>query len=184
MNFRSPISWQTLSNSLLAGVCCILICVFSASSLLGQAVLTAQTAVTNDPPFYGPFNGVFLAGGNGLKKAMVKDDSVLRADSPWSMYAWVRTEEAIAAPVLIAGMGDPEEEYSRYLAVDGSRVMLWMGKDNSLPGAVTLGAGKWHLLAATFDGESFHLYSDGAEVAHGKADLGSVSGTLQMAPPV
>jgi hypothetical protein len=184
MNFRSPISWQTLSNSLLAGVGCILICVFSASSLLGQAVLTAQTAVTNDPPFYGPFNGVFLAGGNGLKKAMVKDDSVLRADSPWSMYAWVRTEEAIAAPVLIAGMGDPEEEYSRYLAVDGSRVMLWMGKDNSLPGAVTLGAGKWHLLAATFDGESFHLYSDGAEVAHGKADLGSVSGTLQMAPPV
>ena len=184
MNFRSPISWQTLSSSLHVGVVCTLICLLLASSLFAQTVFTAQTAVTNDPPFYGPFNGLFLTGGNGLKKAMVKSDSVLRADSSWSMYAWARTEEAIAAPVLVAGMGDPEEEYSRYLAMDGSRVMLWMGKDNSLPGAVTLSAGKWHLLAATFDGESFHLYSDGAEVAHGKADLGSVSETLQMAPPV
>jgi hypothetical protein len=184
MNFRSPISWQTLSSFLLFGVGCVLICALSASSLLAQTVLTAQTAVTNDPPFYGPFNGVFVAGGNGLKKAMVKDDSVLRADSPWSMYAWVRTEESIAAPVLVAGMGDPEEEYSRYLAMDGSHVTLWMGKDNSVTGPLAWQAGEWHLLAATFDGESFHLYSDGSEIAHGKADLGSVSGTLQMAPPV
>jgi len=143
---------------------------------------TAQETTT-DPPFYGPFNGVFLAGGNGLKKATVKEDSVLRADSPWSIYAWVSTEEALTVPVLVAGMGEPTDEYSRYLTADASHVTLWMGKDNSLSGNVRLSTGDWHLLAATFDGQVFLLYSDGAEVARGKLDLGSVSGVLQMAPP-
>lgn len=183
MNQRSPISRKISLRFVITGILCAFVFVSSANSLFVQTVVTAQTVVTNDPPFYGPFNGVFLEGGNGLKKPMVKDDSVLRADSPWSIYAWVRTEDPIAASVLVAGMGDPEEEYSRYLAIDGSHVMLWMGKDNSLSGGATLSAGKWHLLAATFDGESFHLYSDGAEVADGKADLGGVSATLQMAPP-
>ena len=143
----------------------------------------AQMPVTVDPPFYGPFQGIFLADGDGLKKPMVKDDSVLRADSPWSLYGWVRTDEPLSAPSLVAGFGDPADEYSRYLAVDGSHVSLWMGKDNSLSGASTLVPGKWHLLAATFDGDLFRVYSDGSEVAHGKLDLGSVSATLQMAPP-
>src|SRR5215469_10225641 len=154
MNQRSPVCWQILLPFVLAGITCLSLCVISTSFAL------AQTIVTNDPPFYGPFNGVFLAGGGGLKRAMAKDDSVLRADSPWSMYAWVRTEETVGPSMLVAGMGDPQEEYSRYLAVNGSRVMLWMGKDNSVSGAASLTGGMWHLLAATFDGESFHLYFD------------------------
>jgi len=140
--------------------------------------------ITTDPPFYGPFNGVFLAGGNGLRKLTVKEDSVLRADSPWSMYAWVRMEEAIGAMVLIAGLGDPTDEYSRYLAVDPSHITLWMGKDNALSGSLRLTPGEWHLLAATYDGDVFVLFADGAEVARGKADLGSVSGVFQMAPAI
>ena len=151
---------------------------------MSVVAVQAQLPVTNDPPFYGPFNAVFLPDGDGLNKPMVKDDSLLRADSPWSLYGWVRTEEPLSAPSLVAGMGEPGDEYSRYLALDGSRLMLWMGKDNSLSGSSKLNIGKWHLLAATFDGELFRIYSDGAEVAHGKLDLGSVSGILQMAPPL
>ena len=41
----------------------------------------AQASVTNDPPFYGPFNVVLLPDGDGVKKLLLKDDSVLRADS-------------------------------------------------------------------------------------------------------
>ena len=68
----------------------------SVCSSLHRAILraNAQTAVTNDPPFYGPFNATFLPDGDGLKKALAKTDSVLRADSPWSLYAWVKPEEA------------------------------------------------------------------------------------------
>ncbi len=157
----------------------ILLCAAAIVFLwMGASAAEAQMPVTNDPPFYGPFNAVFLPDGEGLKKPMV------RADSPWSLFGWVRTEEPVSAPSLIAGFGDPAEEYSRYLAVDGSHVTLWMGKDNSLSGSSKLAIGKWHLLAATFDGELFRIYSDGAEVGHGKLDLGSVSGTLQIAPPL
>ncbi len=143
----------------------------------------SQTIVTNDPPIYGPFNAVFLADGDGLKKTLVKTDSVLRADSPWSLYAWVKPSETLRGLALVAGIGDPTEEFSRYLALDSDQVILWMGKDNSLSGAVALAPGKWHFLAATFDGERFHLYSDGAQIASGKLDLGSISAVLEMAPP-
>jgi hypothetical protein len=143
----------------------------------------SQTVVTNDPPFYGPFNAVFLPDGDGLKKPLVKNDSILRADSPWSLYAWVKPSDATHTLTLVAGFGDPMEEFSRYLVLDGDHLILWMGRDNSLSGTATLAPGKWHFLAATFDGEEFHLYSDGAQVASGKADLGTISPVLLMAPP-
>ena len=73
----------------------------------------SQTTVTNDPPFYGPFNGIFLSGGDGLRKPLAKDDSVLRADSPWSLHAWVKPSETIQSPTLVAGIGDPSEEFSQ-----------------------------------------------------------------------
>jgi len=155
-----------------------------AICLLASAVVgNSQTIVTNDPPNYGPFNAVFLPDGNGLKKALLKTDSVLLANSPWSLYMWVKPAEGITALTLVAGFGDPTEEFSRYLAFDGDHVILWMGKGNSLSGPAAVAPGKWHFLAATFDGEQFRLYSDGTQVASGKLDLGSVSAGLEIAPP-
>ncbi len=142
------------------------------------------TTVTNDPPVYGPYNGVFLPDGEGLKKKLTESDTVLLADSPWTLYAWVNVDEAVAKPTLIAGLGRPEDEYSRYLAIAPGKLVLWGGKGNSLEAPVTLGPAKWHLIAATFDGEQFRLFSDGAQVTSGKLVLGSVSGVLDMAPAI
>ncbi|MFZ1158602.1 MAG: LamG domain-containing protein, partial [Candidatus Sulfotelmatobacter sp.] len=163
--FRCPIRVGTISLCLLA-------------SVGGHS----QTTITNDPPFYGPFNAVFLPDGDGLKKPLRKDDSVVRADSPWSLSCWVKSAEPPKGPSLVAGIGDPAEEFSRYLAFDAEHATLWMGKDNSLSGPASLAAGKWHFLAATFDGEEFRLYSDGLQIAISKLDLGSVSPVLQIAP--
>jgi hypothetical protein len=151
--------------------------------LAGVVASPAQTPITSDPPFYGPFNGVFLADGDGLEKKLAEHDSVLRAESPWSLYCWIRTREAPKTPQLVAGVGDPNEEYPRYLGLDAGKVTLWLGKDNGLEAASNLAPAQWHLLAATFDGSDFHLYSDGQQVASGKLALGSVSAVLQMAPP-
>ncbi|HWY05862.1 MAG TPA: hypothetical protein VNY24_03315, partial [Candidatus Acidoferrales bacterium] len=96
---------------------------------------------TNDPPYYGPYNAAFLAGGDELKKHLLKSDTVLRADSPWSLYAWVWMDEAPKGAVLIAGVGDPGEEYSRYLGVDGGKLFYWGGKDASFSGAAGLAPG-------------------------------------------
>jgi hypothetical protein len=159
------------------------------STVIAMFLLTAvvpspaQSAMTNDPPFYGPFNGVFLPDGDGLQKKLTEHDSVLRAESPWSLYCWIRIEEAPKTPTLVAGVGDTNEEYPRYLGLDAGKVTLWLGKDNSLEATVTLVPATWHLLAATFDGNEFHLYSDGQQLASGARALGSVSAVLQMAPP-
>ncbi len=137
---------------------------------------------TNDPPYYGPYNGSFLAGGDELKKHLLKSDTVLRADSPWSLYAWVWMDEAPKGAVLIAGVGDPSEEYSRYLGVDGGKLFYWGGKDASFSGAAGLAPGKWHFVAATFDGQKVQIYANGAKVAGGKMDVGRVSPLLVIAP--
>ena len=54
-------------------------------SLFTPVLSYSQTQVTNRPPSYGPFNAIFLPDGEGSKKPLVKTDSVLRKDSPWSL---------------------------------------------------------------------------------------------------
>lgn len=148
----------------------------------GYAQGRPQPQPVSEPDFYGPYNAVFLSGGDGLSKPLAKEDPVLRADSPWSLYGWVKPADALAAPSLVAGFGDPEDEFSRFIALDAENAILWTGKGDKLSGAATVGPNKWHFLAATFDGEQFRLYSDGIQVASGKLDIGSVSPVLQMAP--
>ncbi|HXC48566.1 MAG TPA: LamG-like jellyroll fold domain-containing protein, partial [Candidatus Sulfotelmatobacter sp.] len=137
---------------------------------------------TNDPPYYGPFNGAFLAGGDELKKHLLKSDTVLRADSLWSLYAWVWMDEAPKGAVLIAGVGDPDEEYSRYLGVDGGKLFYWGGKGTTFSGTAGLAPGKWQFVAATFDGQEVQIYSNGVKVASGNPDAGRVSPLLVIAP--
>ena len=163
----------------LASLILALICVLAGMSKTAQA----QAPVTNDPPFYGPFNIVLLTDGDGAKKPLLKDDSVLRADSPWTLSAWVHAAEALKSPSLVAGIGEPTDEYPRYLGLDAGRFFLWLGLDNMLSGEAAVDPAQWHLFAATFDGTQFRLYVDGAAVASGKLELGSVSPILQIGPP-
>src|SRR5882724_3037039 len=150
---------------------------FCAGQTYGQIYIP-----TNDPPYYGPYNGTFLAGGDELKKHLVKSDTVLRADSPWSLYAWIWMDEAPKGAVLIAGVGDPGEEYSRSLGVDGEKLFYLGGKGATFSANAGLAAGKWQLIAATFDGQEVQIYVNGAKVASGKLDAGRVSPQLVMAP--
>jgi hypothetical protein len=156
------------------------LCVLAARPTAHAQTTTIEPAANG----YGPYNAVFLPDGEGLDKTLAAHDPVLRADSPWSIYAWVKSDETPKGFTLIAGMGTPAEEYPRYLAFDADKIVLWIGRDNSLSAPVALDPAKWHFLAATFDGVEFHLYSDGAQVASGALDLGSASAVLQMAPPM
>jgi hypothetical protein len=152
-----------------------------AGGFIGVAV-QAQFIPTNNPPQYGPFNAIFLRGGDGLRAPIPLADTILRADSPWTMWCWARFEEPIKGPTLLAGLGETTEEYPRYLSLDAGKVTLWMGEDNSLSASATLTKGKWHLLAAEFDGTQFSIYADGNQLARGALVLGSVSSILQIAP--
>ena len=151
--------------------------------VLGLAHGAAQPPPNNDPPQYGPYNGAFLPDGMGLQIPLKNaHDSVLLADSPWTIYCWVKTSSSANALELIAGVGSVSSEYSRYLAFDSGKVMLWMGEGNVLSATASLDANAWHLLAATFDEGQFHLYADGQPLASGSLVLGSAAPVLQMAP--
>src|SRR5580704_4935310 len=143
----------------------------------------SQLAVTTEPAFYGPYNAIFLPDGDGLHKPLVKDDSILRADSPWSLYAWVKPVDSPKASTVIAGVGDPSDEFFRGISLDNGHVLLSICKDNSPSASASLAPGTWHFLAATFNGNEFTLFVDGAKVASGKLDVGSISPVLEIAPP-
>ncbi len=146
---------------------------------------SGQIVPTNDPPVYGPYNAAIAQGGDGVHKKMVEKDTVLRADSPWTMYAWVNVAGPVTAPELVAGVGDVTAEYSRYLGLAPDKLMLWMGADNSLSAPLSVAPGKWQFVAATFDGQSvIRLYGDGTQVGQGVLALGRVAPVLQIAPPV
>ena len=147
------------------------------------------------PPFYGPWNAVILPGGDGLHAALNGNDTILNPESPWTLLLWVNAEDAAAGRELIAGVGAPNGEYPRYLAIAPGKVELYLGKNNSLEGPAAITPGKWHMLAATFDGTQFRLYADEARVAEGTLRqlsehatdttqllVGTAEPTLEIAP--
>jgi hypothetical protein len=156
-------------------------CLFFSLTAKAQLNVPYSTVIDN-PPVYGPYNGAFLTGGDGLEKTLTENDSVLEADASWTLFAWINPSDAPTGRELVAGFGSPDDEYSRYLALAPGKLILSGGKHNSLEAAVTLAPGQWHFIAASFDGQQFHLYSDGTQVASGSLILGSVSNTLNLAP--
>jgi Glycosyl hydrolase 2 galactose-binding domain-like/Exo-beta-D-glucosaminidase Ig-fold domain/Glycosyl hydrolases family 2/Concanavalin A-like lectin/glucanases superfamily/Glycosyl hydrolases family 2, TIM barrel domain len=158
-------------------------CIAFLISFLSAALASAQLVVTNDPPMYGPYNASFYVDGDGLKKPLVEHDTVVRPDLPWSIYGWVNATESPKGLSLIAGLGDPSDEYPRFLAAYNGRLIFYMGYDNVLPfKSVDLTPGKWQFIAVTFDGTRFHLFNDGAEVGSGTMALGTPSPLLELAP--
>src|SRR3984885_3772733 len=79
------------------------------------------------PPFYGPWNAVILPGGDGLHAPLNGNDTILQAESPWTLLLWVNAEDAVAGRELIAGVGAPNGEYPRYLAIAPGKVELYLG---------------------------------------------------------
>ncbi|MGB6902104.1 MAG: LamG-like jellyroll fold domain-containing protein [Acidobacteriaceae bacterium] len=150
--------------------------------VLPASAQPAPPAPMEPLPFYGPWNAAILPGGDGLREKLADTDTILAAESPWTLLAWVNAEDAASGTELVAGVGAPDEEYPRYLAIAPGKVMLWVGKHNLLEGTAAIDPGKWHLLAATFDGQQFRLFADGAQVGSGQLVVGTVSPTLQIAP--
>ena len=153
---------------------------------LAASMSFAQQVQTNTPAEYGPYNAVFLEGGDGLRTPMAdKTDTVLLPDSAWTLSCWYKADAPADGLELLAGVGDVTSEYPRYLALEPGKVSVWMGAGNQLSGPATgKGNGGWHLVTATFDGSQLILYSDGIAAAKGALTLGSAGPVLQMAPPI
>ncbi|MGA1980911.1 MAG: LamG-like jellyroll fold domain-containing protein [Acidobacteriaceae bacterium] len=168
-----------LNNRVVARAAAVALVLFAAAAL-AQSPAAVSAA---DPPQFGPYNATILADGPGLTKPITDPrDPVLAADSPWTLFCWIRTSEPVDAFSLVAGLGSTTAGHPRYLAIDAGRIVLWLGEANQLTASAALKPGEWHLLAATFDGSRFHLSADGQPSTAGTLNLGSTNPVLQMAP--
>lgn len=157
------------------------LCCIGLLLLSGLGSLHASTKESSIPLSYG-YNGVFLRGGDGIIEPLDTALSTGEVDSPWSITAWVWMREATTGQTMIAGWGDPSEEYSRYFEVSEQGVNFRAGHGNWLKTSNGITPGAWHFLAATFDGVDTKLYLDGKLLAHADLAFGNVSPVLQMAP--
>ncbi|HEY4380797.1 MAG TPA: LamG-like jellyroll fold domain-containing protein [Acidobacteriaceae bacterium] len=136
-----------------------------------------------DPLQFGPYNGFFLPDGPGLTRTIPDArDPILLANAAWSIYCWVKPAEPTGSLQLVAGIGSPTAEHSRYLAIDSSKLMLWMGGGNEISGPALLPPTEWHLIAATFDGATARISLDGKTVAAGPITPFHIAPSLLMAP--
>jgi hypothetical protein len=160
-------------------------------SLAGVAPLQAQQRhndTSEQLSVYGPYAGDFLLGGRGLEKPLSTEETVLEAESPWTLSLWFKGSASGPMTTLLAGFGDPAAEDSRFLGLRDGRPVLRLGVGNEVVGAATAGvsaaaADGWHFMAATFDGVTAHLYLDGNEVGTGTPAMGKVlDAELMLAP--
>lgn len=170
---------------------CTLAALMTAANPMFYSAAQTITAedVTSYTGSYGPYSGIFIAGGPGLAKPIPDHDTILKAGATWTMSAWVYSAEEARGPMLVAGVGDPVAEDSRYFAIMDGKLALRLGEDNVLKTSTALAPGKWHLVAATSDGTGagsavIRLYCDGVELVDGKLLLGAVSPVIELAPAV
>jgi hypothetical protein len=146
------------------------------AAFVGLPLLLAATE-------FGPYHGVFLPDGLGLKKSFGAPNPPVHGSSRWSMSCWVRSEEPMPGRTLLAGFGDPEGglRTQRYLALTGGRLGFWGGVEVAGRGP-ELSSGRWHHVAATYDSVVLRLYSDGVEVHSGVFNLNDAVPLIQLAP--
>jgi Concanavalin A-like lectin/glucanases superfamily len=173
--------WEDLNRMYRRTVCLASrLALFLVTAAFFQGIAQAQQAGRLDS--YGPYNGVFLAGGNSLEKSLPEDDPLFAASTPWTLYCWFQSSEELSNPTLVAGAGNPADEDSRFFGIQNRKLIFWLGKGNSVSASTPLTASSWHFAVATFDGIHLHLYSDGQEVAAGDPAMARVHPMLQLAP--
>jgi hypothetical protein len=133
---------------------------------------------------YGPYSGSFIMAGPALKKMLPLEESLVQANHSWSIYCWVKSDDALNSLVLLAGFGEPEGDSSaaRYLAVRAGRLSFWSGGDAVISTQKPLTPGGWQFLAATFDEGRLILYSDGVPLASEELKLSPASPVIYLAP--
>ncbi|TCK75316.1 glycosyl hydrolase 2 galactose-binding domain-containing protein [Acidipila rosea] len=131
---------------------------------------------------YGPYNAHILVGGRGLTKTLPAKDPILNPTTPWTLSAWIEFAPISPSSALIAGVGDPSAEDSRFFALVEGRPAFRAGKADLLLSAAPFSTKGWHFLAATFDGSTTHFYVDGVEQASGALRTAAIAPELVMAP--
>jgi hypothetical protein len=148
---------------------------------LWPAPLAAQSVAP--PPSYGPYSIRSLAGGVGVTQKMSAHDPLAFSGSGWSLTLWVKPDSADQT-ALLAGVGDPNEAFPRYIGLRKGAPFFWSGEQHTLDASTSLAPNAWHSIAVSVEAAETHLFVDGVEVAHAALPIGPATPEFQLAPIV
>ena len=131
---------------------------------------------------FGPYDVHMLGGGPAFTRTIFPASRMLAADGAYTLSVWVELSANTPRTTLLAGVGDPLAENSRFVGLRDGRPFLRYGVGNLLKCATALPMSGWHFLAASSDGTIATLYVDGKPVASGGLLGGPVAPRLVMAP--
>lgn len=156
--------------------------------LLPDALLSAQNRVIGPAPIriqevpVGPYAARIAAGGPALTHAVPSSSTMLWANGVSTLLTWVKLDADTPATTLLAGVGDPAAEQSRFLGLAERRPIFRMGRGNEIVSTISLTDPGWHLFAVVLTGTEAQLYVDGTMIGHGPMMLASVAPELRLAP--
>ena len=150
-----------------------------ASARPGDAAAT-QVGSEN----FGPYNLNVLEGGVGVQRLLAANAGLNASGAPWSMTTWILSVRRQPGTVIVAALGDtdpPSAEWRGIVLRDGELTLV-VAPGLELRGGVGLPPGKWHHIAATYDGGTARLYLDGRECGALEARTSQVAARIDIAP--
>jgi len=142
---------------------------FAACAVLIAAASSSAAAPPPAPASenLGPYNVVVLEGSVGMQRPLAADAGVAAAGTPWSLAGWMLSTRRQTGTVIVAAVGDtdgPSAAWRGIVLRDGE-LGFELSPQITLRSGVQLEPGRWHHIAATYDGATARLYLDGRERA-------------------
>ncbi len=189
--------------------CAVSLCSCLLAGLLSLFAVYPRIAAAQSIPdeAYGPYNVVILPDGSGLTKPLAlplaidprtsgvlermgihtpeQHEPLVDGRAQWTLSFWFRSADRISSGTrILAGIGDPNAQDARFIAVSENHLALWLGQSYGKPivGDATLSPAEWHSAVAVSDGDKVDLYADGKQVASAPIAQGAVAPRIEFAP--
>ena len=152
---------------------------------VGVSFTPSLSASTPQPPAFanlGPYNVTVLEGSVGTERSLPADVGLTAPGAPWSMTGWILSTRRQEGTVVVAGVGDTDSAAWRGLVLIGGELGLQLAPATTLRSGAALEPGRWHHIAASYDGTTARLYVDGRKAGVLQAPTAQVQPRIAIAP--
>ena len=146
----------------------------------GNPMPSAPVEVHATPPVFALED--FAA--NGQESKTIEDKSLpTKANDPWTINCFVRTDKQPANRTIIAGFGKVKDEggHGRFLTKFANGLHFWCANQD-VETSTPLKVGAWQMLTVTFDGHTLTVYQDGKKAGQGTITPVDDDAKVELAP--
>ncbi len=107
-----------------------------------------------------------------------------RADQPWTINMWVKTDKRPESHTVFAGFGRCEDTVNgtgRYLTRFANGIHFW-SRNADVDTRTQLELNVWQMLSVSYDGTTIRIYKDGAKIGEQAMTLADDEPTIAIMP--